>query len=95
MIFKKKVGSKIEAVISANAIHDDRKNIVAIRGIIRDVSEQKKLEMQFLQSQKMESIGLLAGGIAHDFNNILACILGYASLMKTEIPEDSPFFEYR
>ncbi len=43
--------------------------------------ERKKLEEQLLQSQKMESIGVLAGGVAHDFNNILNIIQGYASLL--------------
>jgi PAS domain S-box-containing protein len=48
----------------------------------RDVTEQKKLQNQFLQSQKIQSIGTLAGGIAHDFNNILAIILGYSSTLE-------------
>jgi nitrogen-specific signal transduction histidine kinase/ActR/RegA family two-component response regulator len=49
-----------------------------------DVTEKKALEEQYRQSQKMESVGLLAGGVAHDFNNILSAILGYASLMRIE-----------
>ena len=49
-----------------------------------DITEQKKLEAQFLQAQKMEAIGTLAGGIAHDFNNILSGLLGYAELISLE-----------
>jgi two-component system cell cycle sensor histidine kinase/response regulator CckA len=49
-----------------------------------DITERKKLEQQFRQSQKMESIGTLAGGVAHDFNNILAVIQMQAGLLKSE-----------
>jgi PAS domain S-box-containing protein len=52
--------------------------------LLRTIDEQKKLEAQLRQAQKMESIGTLAGGIAHDFNNILNIIQGYAQLIAVE-----------
>jgi len=58
--------------------------------IAQDITEKKRLEEELFQSHKMEAIGTLAGGIAHDFNNILAAILGYAELAKTDLPINSP-----
>ncbi len=54
----------------------------ATQVVVRDITEQKRLQYQFFQFQKIQSIGTLAGGIAHDFNNILAIILGYSSTLE-------------
>ena len=52
--------------------------------------ERRKFEEKFQQTQKLESLGILAGGIAHDFNNILMGILGNASMALMDLPENSP-----
>jgi signal transduction histidine kinase len=57
---------------------------------MRDVSERKKFERELQETQKLESLGLLAGGIAHDFNNLLTGILGNASLALSETAPDQP-----
>ncbi len=53
-----------------------------------DITERKQLEVQFLHSQKMDSIGTLTGGIAHDFNNIMTGIMGYTDLLSLSLPDD-------
>ncbi len=91
---KCKDGRPITVLLTADAIRDPAGEIAAYRGIIRDITERRRLEQQLFQVQKMESIGAMAGGIAHDFNNILGVILGYSSFMKTKLAPDHPFYNY-
>jgi len=91
---KRKDGLEVAITLTCNVVRDSKGTIVAYRGIMRDITEQKRLQQQFFQAQKMESIGTLAGGVAHDFNNLLGGILGYASFMKTKMEGDHPFYRY-
>ncbi len=73
----------------------DPRGFSIFEGLAIDITAQKDaeasrlaLERQLLETQKLESLGLLAGGIAHDFNNLLTAILGQANLARNYLPDD-------
>ncbi|MFA5858886.1 MAG: PAS domain S-box protein [Elusimicrobiota bacterium] len=86
-----------QSLVQINASIIELKGKKVIQGIFQDITEHKRMEeekekltYQLLQSQKIESIGILAGGIAHDFNNLLTTIKGYSDLIKSSINETNP-----
>ena len=78
----KKDGSPIYVEISSKAITIG--NAVYLQSFYRDITEKKKMQQHLFQSQKMDSIGVLAGGIAHDFNNILTAIMGHTGIIRRD-----------
>jgi signal transduction histidine kinase len=69
----------------------------AVRRALQEVEERKerkRLEAQFIESQKMEVVGQLAAGVAHDFNNVLGIIMGYSDLLRQELGPDFPLRKY-
>ena len=67
--------------LSAEPVRDASGAVVKLIGIVQDVTGYKQLQEQFLQAQKLETVGRLAGGVAHDFNNLLTIINGHAELL--------------
>lgn len=90
---KKKDGSVIDIEMSSRIMEDEHGGFRGIEGVLRDVTDQRKLEAQLRHAQKMEAVGTLAGGIAHDFNNILNVIMGYGSMVNDKLEAGSPVKE--
>lgn len=67
--------------------------IVKVVSVIRDITEQKRLESQLQYTKKMEAVGTLAGGVAHDFNNLLMGIQGNAALVLLNMDPAHPDYE--
>jgi PAS domain S-box-containing protein len=76
--------------ISANGvyIYDAEGEAIRFIAVVADITENRRLESQVRQSQKLDALGTLAGGIAHDFNNILAVLRGNLAVIRSEIAAD-------
>ena len=88
-IIRRKDGMKVAVEASASLIRNVKDEPIGFRGIVRDISEKRKLEAQLQQASKMEAIATLAGGVAHEFNNALMGVMGNIELLKMNFPEDA------
>ncbi len=77
-------------IVIVSPLHDQAGRLIGSVHYARDITEQKALENQLFQAQKMEVIGQLAGGIAHDFNNILTAIIGFSTIIEMSLAADAP-----
>ena len=79
--------------VTVDPMFDAAGNLIGAVHLVRDLTGQRRLEEQFRESQKFETIGTLAAGVAHDFNNLLTSILGNASLVMDALSSANPFRE--
>ena len=88
---RRKDGKDIHIALTISPIKDGAGTMIGFSKIARDITEQKGLEAQLRQSQKMEGVGQLAGGIAHDFNNLLTVINSYSAMVLGDLDFSNPF----
>jgi len=92
--FRRKNGGELWAIVTGTPVTDEDGQVMSVLGMITDITERRRQEQAQLQSQKLESLGVLAGGIAHDFNNLLTAILGNISLAQLCLSKVSPAWPY-
>ncbi|MDP1906866.1 MAG: PAS domain-containing protein, partial [Hyphomicrobium sp.] len=86
-----KSGANRHARFYVTPVEDEEIGAAIVHAI--DTTEQKLLEQQFTQAQKMHAVGQLAGGVAHDFNNVLTAIIGYSDLLLSSHRPTDPSFQ--
>jgi PAS domain S-box-containing protein len=77
----RKDGAKRHVEASISLRKDASGNAICFRGIIRDITDKKRIEEQLFQAEKLRAVGEMASGVAHDFNNALAAILGNTQIL--------------
>ncbi len=85
----RKDGTQVDVNLWLSPLRDEQGQMIGSLTIIKDVTQERAVEAQLRQSQKMEAVGQLTGGIAHDFNNLLGLILGHAELIAEELDHDT------
>lgn len=91
-ILTRDTGEERTIVANGKIVRDEDGRIACAAGALQDVTETRRVETQFRQSQRMEAVGRLASGVAHDFNNLLSVMMGQAELLRDDsAPGSAPY----
>ncbi len=92
-LYREVDGKEYFYLATVSPVRDEKKRIIKFIGILRDITERKRMERELNHVSKMEAIGRLAGGIAHEFNNLLTMVIGYASMLRKKLNKNLKEFE--
>jgi PAS domain S-box-containing protein len=94
---RRKDGTELWSIMSTTPMYDNDGSYIGALAMVSDITERKRaeqerrdLEAQMRQTQKLESLGVLAGGIAHDFNNLLTGIIGNVGMVMDDVTGETP-----
>ncbi len=93
VLWQRQNGDPLTARLTGRVVAGTPPGEPTLEVFVEDVTEQRRLEAENRQTQKMDAVGRLATGIAHDFNNLLTAMLGYTDLMLEQIDPDKPIHE--
>lgn len=86
VVWKRRDGTLLQVRLHGRMATSIKGKPTSIEAFVEDVTQQRAIESQLRQAQKMEAVGQLTGGLAHDFNNLLSVILSTANLIAEELP---------
>ena len=92
--FRRKDGRELWTIVTGSPVLDEDGRVVSVLGMVTDITQRRGEERAQQESQKLESLGVLAGGIAHDFNNLLTAILGNINLAQLSLSKVAPAWPY-
>jgi two-component system cell cycle sensor histidine kinase/response regulator CckA len=91
---RRRDGSQALLLTSKVPLRDDTGEVIGVLGVYADITEQRRVQHELGQAQKLEAIGRLAGGVAHEFNNLLTTIGGHGELLLHALRPSDPLAEH-
>ncbi|MHB0915698.1 MAG: hybrid sensor histidine kinase/response regulator [Thermoleophilia bacterium] len=89
LALRKRQGEEMLVAVNARAVRCSSGEVEAVRGVMRDITDQRFVEHQIMNGHRMVSIAQLSKGIAHQFNNVITTIQGYVAIAVNELPPDT------